>query len=373
MSRRGDPRGSDPNLAYGDSPQRWDRDRFENFGRGPPPAPLPRRFEEDYRFTERDRPGRQDVTVQDRIQTRGPGGRFEERDRFFEEDRRDPARPRRRTDKELFGDMDPREVAEMALTPYKRNDTSKMEMDVVEQRGAARPPRPGLLRRQSSLDTFDRRPVPRYEREEYRIPTYTPVPLPIRRQDRWGEEDNSEKVRIRDYEPEDYREIEIQRERSVHRRRPKSEKSVKSSKAKSVTTTKSSRTKEPSSSSSSSESFEEVEEESVHGSVHPSTGRGSIREKSIHERIHESIHESDYGGSASIAESIQQTEKKFKKGKTKMPKRLVRREAIMDLGYPFYEEDAFFFLTIALEKEQIDEVMRISEIYKSGGELRQMS
>ena len=91
MSRRDD-------LAYGDIPQRWDRDRFERFGRGPPPP----RFEEEYRFTERDRPGRRDIAVADRIEERGPRGRFEERDRFWEEERRTPSRPRRRTDRELL-------------------------------------------------------------------------------------------------------------------------------------------------------------------------------------------------------------------------------------------------------------------------------
>jgi hypothetical protein len=50
-----------------------------------------------------------------------------------------------------------------------------------------------------------------------------------------------------------------------------------------------------------------------------------------------------------------------------MPKRLVRREAIMDLGYPFDEEEDFYVLRIALEKEQIDEVIRITETYKNGG------
>lgn len=49
-----------------------------------------------------------------------------------------------------------------------------------------------------------------------------------------------------------------------------------------------------------------------------------------------------------------------------MPKRLVRVEAIMDLGYPFEEEESFYVLQIALEKEQIDEVIKISEQYKDG-------
>ena len=39
----------------------------------------------------------------------------------------------------------------------------------------------------------------------------------------------------------------------------------------------------------------------------------------------------------------------------------------MDLGYPFDEEEDFFMLRIALDKEQIDEVIKISESYKDGG------
>lgn len=339
MSRFGGPRGYDGDLAYGDSPQRWDRDRFERMGRGPT---SPRQYEEDYRYQERDAPGRRDIAVADRIDARGPRGRYEERDRFYEHDRLAPG-PRRRTDRELFGDSDPREYANMAMTPYRAKSTTRrdnrdidIDIDIDQRRGNSRreldidididqrrgpPARPGLLRRQSSLDTFDRRGPPRhgYEREDYRMPAYTPVPLPIRKDQRFNEYDEFR------YEPEDYREVEIQRERSVHRHRPKSHKSAKSSRAKSVTTRRSS-------SSSSSSSFVELQrDESIHGG-------------SVHETI----------------------DKRFKKGKTRMPKRLVRCEAIRDLGYPYDEETDFFVLRIALEKEQIDEVMRISESYKSG-------
>jgi hypothetical protein len=294
--------------------------------------------------------------VADRIDERGPRGRFEERDRYFEEDRYTPAGRRKRTDRELFGDSDPREVANMAMTPYRGGDdrVTREEIDInIDRRG---PPRPGLVRRQSSLDTFDRRPIPRYEREEHRIPVYTSIPLPIRRDD--GYDDYQ---RGRYHEPEDYREVEIRRERSVHRSGGRA-KSHKSSKAKSVSTKRSS-----SSSSSSSETISEVKSKRSH---RPATVHESFHED-IHTpggaSIHESFHESIHGGSASVAESITQIEKKFKKGKTRMPKRLVRREAVMDLGYPFDEEENFYVLRIALEKEQIDEVIKISESYNTGG------
>lgn len=323
---------------YGDIPQRWDRDRFERFGapRAPPPPGPPRGFHEDYHYQERDTPYRRDVAVADRIDDRGPRGSFQERDRYWEEDRYAsppaaiPGRSRRRTDRELFGDVDPRELAGMALVPARRKSVSRPDIDIdIDIDRHAAPPRPGLLRRQSSLDTFDRRPQ-RYEREErdYRIPPYTPVPLPIRRQER-----EYERAPYRDYEPEDYREVEIQRERSVHRRGPpKSEalRSVRSSRPKSVTT------RRTSPSSISSESFEEIEKvESIHDSIAASVPR-------------------------------------FKKGKTRMPKRLVMREAIQDLGYPYDEEEDFYVLRIAMEKEQIDEVIKISEQYKAGGETLQV-
>ena len=43
-----------------------------------------------------------------------------------------------------------------------------------------------------------------------------------------------------------------------------------------------------------------------------------------------------------------------------MPKRLVHRDALHDLAYPYDEEEDFFMLRIALEKDQIDEVIKIA-------------
>lgn len=320
MSRfAGGYRSSADDLAYGDyppAPQRWDRDRFDNFGRGPPPPPEPprSRFEEDYRYAERPPPG---IAVQERPYSRGPPARFNderERDRIFQ-DTFHENRPKRRTDRELFGEVDPRELAQMALTPYRPRE---QEFDRF-----APPPRPGMIRRQSSLDTFDRRPAgPRYDREEYRMPPYTPVPLPIRKPDHYDE------YHYHNHHPEheNYREVEIKRERSVHRRggrgRSKSHKSSKAPSTKAPSTVRSS-----SSSSSSSSSLE-----------------SASRVSSSPER------------------------RVGKKGKTRMPKRLVHRDALHDLAYPYDEEDDFFLLRIALEKDQIDEVIKISEMYKAGGQ-----
>lgn len=357
---------------YGDFPERWDRSRFERLGGGGPPPPP--RYHEDYSYREQDRPGRRDVMIADRIDERGPQGYYQEQDRYYEDDRYTPGRRRRRTDKELFGDVDPRDFANMALTPYEP------------------PPqqRPGMLRRQSSLDTFDRRPIPVYEREERRIPVYERAPVPYQPPPQQYEPDRGRGY----YQPESYREIEIRREKSVgpYPPPPKSVKSSKSSKSKK---SKKSKSRQESSSSDSSDTEKQ--------SVHPSRqgGAQSVRSsrhgggQSVHESWHESQHwnggdeeesgsydesqhdgqenehyhehEEWHQGNKSVSESINETVKNFKKGKTRMPKRLVRREAIQDLGYPFDEEEHFFVLSIALEKEQIDEVIKISETYANGG------
>lgn len=290
MSSRFGPRRSGPDLAYDEPPQRWDRERFERFQRQPEER-------ETFRFTERDRPGRQEIRIEDRIERESPGParRFEERDIFREERYGPPARVRR-SDRELFGEEDPREIAERSLAPYRRKSIVERDIDIRE---VARP-RPGLTRRQSSLDTFDRRPI-RYEREEYRLPPNVPIPLPRRRSPprrRDYREEDFEEIRYREPSPyrNDYREMEVVRERTVRRKRSRAKSDVRSA------TTRSS----SSSSSSSSESFEKVSR-------------------------------------ASSPASTVRSAKVGKKGKTKMPKRLVKKQAIIELGYPFEEEASILF------------------------------
>lgn len=55
------------------------------------------------------------------------------------------------------------------------------------------------------------------------------------------------------------------------------------------------------------------------------------------------------------------------KGKTRMPKRLVHADALRDCAYPYEEEERFFIILIALSKEQIDEVLKISHMYRTQG------
>ena len=292
-------RKSTGNLAlYEDEPprvQRWDRDRFERArSRGAPEERI--RIDENERFGPRGG-GRRDLDISIDI-NRGspepererlpPRRRFEERDRFIEEDRYGP--PPRRSRPEFLEEPIPPELSNRALAPYRRKSIHEREYEA-----AARPrPRPGLIRRQSSLDTFDRRPMPRYSGELDPPPgrgVPIPAPLPPRREylEPRGRfrEDDFEEIEYRDSEPhwreEDYRDIRIRRERSRVRRPAKS---VVSSKR-----------------SSSGSSFEEI---SHHSSPPPAPA-------------------SQVG----------------KRGRTKMPKRLVKKEALAELNYPFDEEVGF--------------------------------
>jgi len=47
-----------------------------------------------------------------------------------------------------------------------------------------------------------------------------------------------------------------------------------------------------------------------------------------------------------------------------MPKRLAHKKAIVDLGYPFEEEDDFIIVQRALQKEHIDEIIEKSKGYR---------
>ena len=270
-------RANTGDLAYGDEPQRWDRDRFERI-----------------RVSERDRPGRTDIHIEDHIERRAPPRRVVERELYAEDygpPARLPSRPRR-SDRDLFGEEDPREIAERSLQPYRRKEVDReIDIEIERRRSALPPPRPGLLRRQSSLDTFDRRPLPKYDREDYRLPANIEIPLPRRRSPpRRVREEEFEEIRYRDHEPQDYRDVEILREREIHRTgRAKSIAKSTRSDARSVTTARS---------ESSDSSFEQI----------------------------------------SRASSPSPERKVGKKGKTRMPKRLVKKQAVIELGYPFEEE-----------------------------------
>lgn len=233
-------RSSGYDLAYGDdyygrgSGERWDRERFERMrarSRGPRGSDSVRIEEDDYY---RRGPDRRDVRVEVDESRRRSG--------YYDPYYDDGYDPGRRAPRPEYLDYDRYEVSGRELAPYRPR---------YEEIPIRRPARPGMIRRQTSLDTFDRRAAPRYDLDDRDISVNVNLQAP-----------DPPRLEVRE---EDYRDVRIrrERERDIYRRRR-----------------------------SSSSSFEEI--------VVP--------------------------------------EARPKRGKTRMPKRLVHLRAILDLGHPYDEE-----------------------------------
>ncbi|RYP04655.1 hypothetical protein DL764_004317 [Monosporascus ibericus] len=311
---------ADDDLAYG---ERWDKDRFL--------------FERD-RERERDR-----IEERDRYISRGPPARAREvspdrperrpaatRPPYPWED--DHPRPRERR----YGDDD-RRARRSPPIELERDLDRRLVIDRERERNyrdssPPRPPRPGMmLRRQSSLDIFDRRPMPRfYDRDEpgppalrgdYRPDPYEPIPLPRSRAlppPRTYAERDYDEIKVSDpdrYGNEEYHTYPDRLREREYVRMKRRRSDSRTSRARTHRTSSrrsSSRTSTTSSSSSSSSS----------------------------------------GGTTVTAKSEYP-----KKGKTRIPARLVSTRALIDLGYPFIQEKA-------LGQENIDDVLKLSEDYK---------
>jgi hypothetical protein len=238
MSHYDDPRSDASGGGRWDS-ERFVREREERYmsgGRGPP-------------VRERERGKGREVE------------RFERR--LYEEDRHGP--PARRPERRFEEDDD---------FIYKARGSGPL-IEVSRHREEVSPPRrPRLLRRQSSLDTFDRRPA---RKLHHAPPAVIGIPGPRRRRRSppvREREDVYEEIRIA--EPEFYGDEEFRDLRERDRRRMRS-------------VSRSSR------------------------------GESMIKARLVEE---ETIVEKPYP----------------RKGKTRMPKRLVNTRAVIELGYPFAEE-----------------------------------
>ncbi|KAK8150176.1 hypothetical protein G3M48_003677 [Beauveria asiatica] len=252
---------------------------------------------------DRDRGGytRERVVEDDRYYMRGARGDVDERDRFSEHD----------------VDIDRRRPA-YEEPRYADNLARDFERRVaVEDREQYRRPRP---------DIFDRRPEPgplvrhspppparsRYEydeRDPYRDPYREPYREPVR-------EPLRDPYRDEFYPPPPPRSErpehlhEVVRERTIERDRSPAGSRVSRS--------------------------------------HRSHSRSRSRSTSSHSRRS--------GGTSVRAEYP-------KKGKTRIPTRLVSTKVIIDLGYPYVEEGNTIIIQKALGQEHIDELLRLSEEY----------
>ncbi|KAI1360955.1 hypothetical protein F5Y08DRAFT_316023 [Xylaria arbuscula] len=326
-------RRSDEDLAYG---ERWDHDRLA--------------YEKD-RFEERDRyytraPPRE--PPRERVRDASVDERFIERRAPRPWEDRPPREMR------YYDDDDDASRAPSRAPPMRRRRASpppELERGISyerergrDYRGPSPPRRPtGLLRRQSSLDTFDRRPAqrlydPREEygpparRKEYRPDPYEPIPLPRSRAlppPRIYAENDFEEIKVADpqrygdedfhaYGPEHVTEREIVRHKKV---RERSE----------------SRTSRPRRRQSRSR-------------------RGSSRSSS-------SSSSSSRSGGTSLTAKTTKSEYP-KKGKTRIPLRLISIRAITELQYPYIIEGTTVIIQKALGQQNIDDLLKLSDEYK---------
>ncbi|KAI1760256.1 hypothetical protein GGR53DRAFT_93284 [Hypoxylon sp. FL1150] len=329
-------RRPDDDLAYGESyGERWDRNRFAaESDRARPTA-------ERSRFEERDRPF-----------ARGPGAGAGGRVREASVDERFQRRPPRPWEEEpprekrYYDDEAPR---------FRRSPPPELERRLVfdrerdrdrEYRRSSPPRRPGqLIRRQSSLDTFDRRPPPRFiERDEYSPPPprreyhpepYKPVPLPRSRAlppPRMYAERDFDEIKIS--EPERYGDEEYH----VYPERVREKEVIIEKKRR-----------------GSSASRDKHRARSVR----------SVRSRSISRSSTTSDDSSSSGGTTITVKSIKSAKSEYpKKGKTRIPVRLVSKRALIDLGYPFVEEGNVLVVQKALGQQNIDDLLKLSEDYK---------
>ncbi|KAI0413169.1 hypothetical protein F5X98DRAFT_352883 [Xylaria grammica] len=313
-------RSDEDDLAYG---ERWDKDRLA--------------YERD-RFEERDHyytrvPPREQAREQVREQIREASvdGRFVQRQapRPWEEDH---VRERRYYEEAPRRRSSPPPELEKGISFEREHGREYRDPSPPSRRP------PGLLRRLSSLDTFDRRPAQRlYDRDDYSPPArrreyrpelYEPIPLPRSRAlppPRLYAENEYEEIKVAEPQrygdddfhayPEHVLEREIVRSKKQRDRSPSLTSRARSRRSRSH------RGRSRSSSSSSSSS--------------------------------------DTGGTAITSKSEYP-----KKGKTRIPLRLISIRAVAELQYPYAIEGNTVIVQKALGQQNIDDLLRLSDEYK---------
>ncbi|KAM0351881.1 hypothetical protein ACHAPU_002395 [Fusarium lateritium] len=312
--------------------ERWDRDRFER-ARGEQPRD---RFDDDRSYTRSTRGRDHSDERYDRRPGRG----------YYEED--DAVRDRRH-----YGD-EPRHQPQMERErerdfppPWaRRTDVLERERERDQPRRASPARRPGFLRRQSSLDTFDRRPRFFQEREEY--------PAPARREDVRPRDHRDPRD---DYRPPPYMPIPLPKSRGLPPPRQYGDEYYDDIKV-----------AEPDHYGDDDyRSMPERVREKEYTRSRKSRGRGRDRSRESRSTKTHSVRSSSYGSSSRSSSSSGGTTVKSeypKKGKTRIPAKLVSKRALIDLGYPFFEEGNTIIVQKALGQDNIDELLKVSEDYK---------
>ncbi|KAK0615643.1 hypothetical protein B0T17DRAFT_510227 [Bombardia bombarda] len=320
-------------------PARWDRDRF---------------FQEQDRdrFTDA-RERERERFEEDTVYSRGPPSRAPSHpppDRSVAGRDRSERRYRPHDDEDLV--IRERRRVEYDEEPRARRRPSPPESDFVDRRvviekeklrykSPSPPRRPGQLhRRQSSLDTFDRKPRGFYDREEYgpparrpeyRAPPYVPIPLPRSRAlpppRVFAERDTFQEIQVSDphrFGDDDFHLPERVREKEIIRTRHRSR------------------------------------SRDSHTSQATSHRTKTVRSKSRASSSRSSSSSSSSGGGTTITTKSEYP----KKGKTRIPARLVSKRALIDMGYPYIEEGNTIIVQKALGQHNIDDLLKLSDDYK---------
>ena len=254
-------------------------------------------------------------------------------------------------------------------------------------------PRPGMLRRQSSLETYDRLPARFFDREEYETPIrrgdyhhlprlrrlppagtspqYFDEPSPRRglyydtpetqpsasgRVDPFREAAPLSGLPARRYFHDDAKISEpvwhadeefhpVKEKEVVHER--ESRRSRRSRRRGRSRSHSSSRSRSPDSPTTA------ITTKKSHATANVSRSRSCSSSSSS-------------SSSSSDASTIKN--KYPKKGKTRIPARLVSKRALCDLGYPFEEDGTTIVVLVALGQQNIDDVLKLSEDYRKGKE-----
>ncbi|KAK4199305.1 hypothetical protein QBC40DRAFT_255240 [Triangularia verruculosa] len=311
-------RTSAPDLVR-ERPDRFERGRFEYERDRDRFSELRERFEDDDDYVyERER------RMSSRPAPRERAPSVDRRSRAPYDDDETMIRERRRV---IYDDEQPRSILRRRPSPESEVERRSVVIDKeIRYRSPSPAPRPGrLLRRQSSLDTFDRRPRGYYEREEYGPP-----------------------ARRQDHSVPPYAES--------HRPLPRS------------------RALPPPRVYAEREYYDEIH---VDDHYHDHPGRVHEREV-IHTRLRSRSRESrtrsrrgrsrsssrSSSSSSSGGTSLTARSEYPKKGKTRIPARLVSKRALIELGYPFVEEGNTIIVQKALGQKNIDDLLKLSDDYK---------
>ncbi|KAK4155603.1 hypothetical protein C8A00DRAFT_13373 [Chaetomidium leptoderma] len=353
-------RTADPDLARPDrDAERWDRGRYEHERDRDRYSDVRERFEEDddHVYARRGPPSRppplrddrspplhdddDDVVIRERSRERR---RVVYEDEPPSEFRRRPSPPpdfRRRPSPPPDFRRRPSPPPEFRRRPHSPPPGEVERSRVVIEKERYRSPSPAppprrpaqLLRRQSSLDTFDRKPARRYwEREEYgpparrddyRPPPYVDIPLPRAKAlpppRVYAEREHFDEIQVSDphrYGDDDFHAYpEKVREKEIIRTHRRTRSRSRESRA---------------------------------------TSRRRARSRSL-----SSSSSSSSGGTSLAARSEYP-----KKGKTRIPARLVSKRALIDLEYPFVEEGNTIIVQKALGQQNIDDLLKLSDDYK---------